>query len=263
MIKAFMMKQGWFIGLALVAFVCIAEESSLDFSAAVRKNQEEFKCENTVVMLYDVSADKIIASTPGANEVRFRLGSLIKPIITDEAIRKKIVDWASVIDCENGKLAVDGKFIRDVHPYGKLTVAENLLRKSNIGTYKIILLVGASAVDSRLNPYNIKGHSSPFERCVGNVITTPEQVVRLYTSLSAETRDAMKQSYTATTVPDDYFKTKKYFPCMVGFVKYKGKAHILFVGTFKQPQPPSYYANTVVKPLWNEIADLLQEKSKQ
>jgi len=258
-----MMKMILFVGWVLITYVGLAGEIVPNFSETIRLNQDKFKAEKTIVMLYDIGADKMVVMTPNTSGVKFQMGSLIKPVIVDEATKRNVVAWDSVIDCENGIMPVDGKMLRDVRPLGQLTVAECLLKKSNIGAYKIFMKVGLSEIDARLKLFGIHGNKNPYEYSTGlHVIATPEQVMRLYASLSTKTRTAMKNAYTATTVPDNYFETNKYFPCMLGFIDVKGKTHILFVGMLKSSQSP-YYADIVAKPLWQDIAAGLQKETNQ
>ncbi|MGH7884315.1 MAG: penicillin-binding protein, partial [Thermodesulfobacteriota bacterium] len=67
----------------------------------------------------------------------FEPGSTLKAFILAAAIEEKIANENSTYDCENGRRKVGPKIIRDVHPYGILTLAETLQYSSNICASKI------------------------------------------------------------------------------------------------------------------------------
>ncbi|HAS83261.1 MAG TPA: hypothetical protein DCS43_11465 [Verrucomicrobia bacterium] len=74
--------------------------------------------------------------------INYEPGSTLKSATFAAALNEGIVTQNTVFDCENGAWYYKGKLLRDAHSYGKLTVAEGLLKSSNIMTAKISLMLG-------------------------------------------------------------------------------------------------------------------------
>lgn len=72
----------------------------------------------------------------------FEPGSTFKIVTAAAAIEEGIFLPDNVIHCENGKWFVRNHYLRDVHPYGKLTVGSIIEKSSNIGTVKIAMELG-------------------------------------------------------------------------------------------------------------------------
>ncbi len=72
----------------------------------------------------------------------FEPGSTFKIVTAAAAIEEGIVSPENTIYCENGKWFVREHYLRDVHAYGKLTVAQVIEKSSNIGTVKIAMELG-------------------------------------------------------------------------------------------------------------------------
>lgn len=74
-------------------------------------------------------------------------GSIFKVITLTAALSEGKVKLDDTIFCQNGTWYVSAKrVIHDVHPYGKLTVPEVLIKSSNIGTVKIAKIIGEKAL---------------------------------------------------------------------------------------------------------------------
>lgn len=70
-------------------------------------------------------------------------GSVFKAVTVAAAIEEGVVTMDDVIFCENGTWQYSRRRkINDVHPYGKLSVRDVLVKSSNIGTVKIAEKVG-------------------------------------------------------------------------------------------------------------------------
>jgi cell division protein FtsI (penicillin-binding protein 3) len=67
----------------------------------------------------------------------FEPGSTFKVITAAAALERGTVTPETRFDCGNGSLRLAGRTIRDVHPYGVLSVAEILERSSNVGIVKV------------------------------------------------------------------------------------------------------------------------------
>jgi cell division protein FtsI/penicillin-binding protein 2 len=70
-------------------------------------------------------------------------GSIFKIVAVAAALEEGVKRPVDLIFCENGKMKVAGRTIRDVHKYGWLTLQEVLEYSSNIGTIKVAQEVGA------------------------------------------------------------------------------------------------------------------------
>ena len=64
-------------------------------------------------------------------------GSTMKVFLVSSALEEKKVTPDTQFYCENGRRKVGSRVIRDVHPYGTLTVADIIRKSSNIGASKI------------------------------------------------------------------------------------------------------------------------------
>lgn len=246
----------WRILVMSLAGLANATGAPLDFTAQIDSSEAQFHGKETVVLLYDVENRKTVSATPAAGVVKFHITSLIKPIIIDEAIRRKAVAWDSIIDCNGGQLPVDGRILRDVVPLGKLPVTEVLTTRSNIGTFKILGKIGESAVRERLKAADVTGGGNSYDDAVGwGIFVSADQAVRLYALLQKETREKLPQPYLSTGLLDSDRDHRRYFPCALGFVEYDGRPHLLLVGMVNPH--PVYYAGKTAKPLWLSIAAVL------
>ena len=103
------------------------------------------------ILLYDIQQKKIIASkTYGRSMPPFAPMSLLKPFVITAALEAGVVKMDEPIDCESGRVLIEGKVLADVHKYGKITVAEILKNSSNIGTWMIAQKLGFTPLESFL-----------------------------------------------------------------------------------------------------------------
>ena len=72
-----------------------------------------------------------------ATSVMVEPGSTFKVVTAAAALEEGVVRLDEQFDCEMGGTWIDGRRIRDHHPYGLLTVPEVLMKSSNVGTIKI------------------------------------------------------------------------------------------------------------------------------
>ncbi len=70
-------------------------------------------------------------------------GSTFKVLTASAALEEGLVSVDDEFDCEMGGIRIDGRRIRDHHPYGILTMPQVLVKSSNVGTIKIGYRVGA------------------------------------------------------------------------------------------------------------------------
>lgn len=69
-------------------------------------------------------------------------GSTFKIVALSAALNEGVVRPDTPIFCENGRYFYGGKVLRDVHPYGTLSVHDVLVKSSNIGSSKLAQRVG-------------------------------------------------------------------------------------------------------------------------
>lgn len=70
-------------------------------------------------------------------------GSTFKIVVIAAALNEGAVKPETQFHCENGNFVYAGKNLRDVHPYGALSVHDVLVKSSNIGCAKIAMHLGA------------------------------------------------------------------------------------------------------------------------
>ncbi|MBI3307187.1 MAG: penicillin-binding protein 2 [Candidatus Omnitrophica bacterium] len=80
-------------------------------------------------------------------------GSVFKIVTASAVLNENKVTTESIFDCENGAYRYGSKVLHDVHPYGKLSFADVLVKSSNIGTVKIA---------SRLEPKVFQSYIEAF-----------------------------------------------------------------------------------------------------
>ncbi len=72
----------------------------------------------------------------------FEPGSVFKVVVAAAALEENVIDPSDIIDCQMGKLLVQGVAIRDYKPFGLLTFREVISKSSNIGTIKVKQRIG-------------------------------------------------------------------------------------------------------------------------
>lgn len=81
----------------------------------------------------------------------FEPGSMNKPFIVSKALELGLVTSDTKINCERGFWKYRARRVKDVHPYGMLSVRDVIAKSSNIGTTKIGLQLQEFGVESRNN----------------------------------------------------------------------------------------------------------------
>lgn len=77
----------------------------------------------------------------------YELGSVMKPLVVAAALNEKITTLDTKIFCHHGAYRIiPGRTLHDTHGYGELTVAEVLIKSSNIGTTKIGMQMGSQTL---------------------------------------------------------------------------------------------------------------------
>jgi len=80
-------------------------------------------------------------------------GSTMKVFVVATALEEQKANPRTEIDCENGRRKVGRKVIKDIKPYGILSVADILRVSSNIGASKIGGLLGRDTYHSYLDKF--------------------------------------------------------------------------------------------------------------
>ncbi len=71
----------------------------------------------------------------------FEPGSIMKPLIVGALFNNGLISPEDEIDCHNGTYKIGSRVLRDVHPYDKLTVADVVIRSSNIGMVQLTAMI--------------------------------------------------------------------------------------------------------------------------
>lgn len=191
------------------------------------------------ILLYDILQKKIIASkTYGRSMPPFAPMSLLKPFVITAALEAGTVKMNDLIDCENGRVLVEGKVLTDVHKYGKITVAEILKNSSNIGTWRIAQKLGFTPLESFLKQagfkksLDMKKGELEFSRyAIGaKHVVSPEDVIAAWAHLLKypETVKAIKNPLSATAfhLKDNQHK---YTYAVVGYLPADKPRYILLL----------------------------------
>lgn len=86
-------------------------------------------------------------------ETVFEPGSVMKPIVTAGALDAGVTSPAEIFNCEGGRYGVGKHTIKDVHPYGMLSVFDIVVRSSNIGMTKIGMRLGKERLYRHLRDF--------------------------------------------------------------------------------------------------------------
>jgi len=145
--------------------LCLTIDSDLQFivEEEISKVYEKYHAKSVSAILLDYDTGEILAlgNMPDYDPNKpdlysdsdrrnravtdlFEPGSTFKIVTAAAAIEEGIFNPKNVIFCENGIWFVRNHYLRDVHPYGKLTVAEVIEKSSNIGTVKMAMELGES-----------------------------------------------------------------------------------------------------------------------
>jgi len=86
----------------------------------------------------------------------FEPGSVMKPFFIGQALDKGYINFKHAVDAEGGKAQFFGRTIRDVHPYGYLSLDQVLIKSSNIGTAKIARFLSKKDVEELFEKMHFK-----------------------------------------------------------------------------------------------------------
>lgn len=141
-----------------------------------------------------------------AVQSQYEPGSTMKPFVVAEAIRLGRVRGDEPIECENGEYRIGGRTLHDHHPYGTLSVADVLVKSSNIGMAKIVQRLSEAELHAalcrfgfgrptgialpaehsgRLRPVSQWSRYSAVSLAMGQELTvTPLQIAAAYAALA-------------------------------------------------------------------------------
>lgn len=77
-------------------------------------------------------------------------GSTFKAVSIAVALDLGLVKPGDIFNCENGKMMIGNKWVKDSHAHGELSVSEIIKVSSNIGAYKVGKVVGKDRLYDRL-----------------------------------------------------------------------------------------------------------------
>jgi cell division protein FtsI (penicillin-binding protein 3) len=86
----------------------------------------------------------------------FEPGSVMKPFFLGMVLDRGYISENYTVDGEHGKTEVYGRIVRDVHPYGRLTLDQVLIKSSNVGTVKIAKFLSRRDVEELMQKIHFK-----------------------------------------------------------------------------------------------------------
>ncbi len=99
-------------------------------------------------------------------------GSIFKPFVMAAYLENRLGVPTDRIFCENGLYKYRGRRLRDVHPYGWLTVCEIIKKSSNIGMAKVGLALGANRIFPTITGFGFgKSTGSGLPGELGGLVT--------------------------------------------------------------------------------------------
>ena len=122
---------------------------------AVADAKQSLNPKGITVIVAEPSTGKILAISTWSKEtipelrshsgwaswLLFEPGSTFKPVVAVAALEKGVVTSKTKINCENGQIRYQGKLIKDHTPLGEATIQEILAKSSNIGAFKMALML--------------------------------------------------------------------------------------------------------------------------
>lgn len=122
-------------------------------------------------------------------------GSIIKPLVVSGVLKRGLAHPGEVFFCNNGTFQVGRRVLRDVHPYGNLTVEEIVINSSNIGMAKLAMLEGQKRLYEDLKGF---GLGEPTNIELPGEISGTLRNPRDWTSYSLE---SIAMGYEVTATP--------------------------------------------------------------
>lgn len=89
-------------------------------------------------------------------------GSTFKIVVVSGALNEHAVSLSDRFDCEHGRFTFAGKVLHDHESYGLLTVEEIITKSSNIGSAKIGIKMGESALYQYIRNYGFGERSGVY-----------------------------------------------------------------------------------------------------
>lgn len=123
-------------------------------------------------------------------------GSTFKIVVSAAAYNEKIVDENTRFYCEGGHFSYCGKVIKDHHGYGDLSVAEILMKSSNIGAAKMSLRMGDQNYYDYVRAFGFGERTGiPLKGEISGLVNPPQHWDKL-----TKTRMAFGQSIAVTPI---------------------------------------------------------------
>ncbi|NLX14452.1 MAG: penicillin-binding protein 2 [Phycisphaerales bacterium] len=157
-------------GLHIVLTIDAAIQEIVERELA--KQVQARQAESGVVLLLNPQNGEVLAmanypsfdpSTPNLFPVEHRRnriltdpaepGSIFKPFVMCAALAEKLARPEEIIDCERGAFRIGKRILHDVHSYSGLTVAQIMIKSSNIGMAKLGLRLGNEKMHSHLSDF--------------------------------------------------------------------------------------------------------------
>jgi len=148
-------KENFGVTLTIDAYIPDLCESELE------KCIQKYRAASGEVVVMDPNTFEILAMPIGLPSIRismgkgtptpggtdpftdfFEPGSTFKVFLVGAALEEGRIREKDRVFCENGKCVLAGHMIKDVHPYGWLTIPEVIKHSSNIAAGKLALQLG-------------------------------------------------------------------------------------------------------------------------
>lgn len=120
----------------------------------------------------DVGADK--RRNRAVTDV-FEPASTMKPLVVAAALDQKVVRDDAVFFCENGAMTIGKHRIRDVHPYGWLSLTGIIQKSSNICAAKVGKLLGGERLYDALRSFGFGQKTQALPGEVNGMLRPPRQ----------------------------------------------------------------------------------------
>lgn len=122
--------------------------------AALKQKVDELSAKGGFVIITKPKTGEILSmvSYPLKNNENFVIaypyepGSTFKLVVYSKGLDNGLISPFDTINTDDGKLIVDNRIIRDVHPIGKTTWTEAFVHSSNVAAAKLALKIGKKGV---------------------------------------------------------------------------------------------------------------------
>jgi cell division protein FtsI/penicillin-binding protein 2 len=187
----------------------------------------------------------------------FEPGSTFKPLVAAWALQQGVIDKDEIIDCEHGQYRMGGRTLHDHHSYGELSLAQVLIKSSNIGMakigerlgneqlYKLVTMLGfgnstgiqlAGEVSGKVHPYPAWTRYSTGSIPMGHELTATPLQIALATCVLVNGGNLVtpKIIQAASSAVEDTSNMNIYDPKITRWILDEALAKVVETGTGKK-----------------------------